>query len=227
MLWDWDDSLSHEISQQLRIITCFCCSVCCQLFWNCCSCSYSYSLNWTWTLVDGLELFGNGCLVNLTWTWLWSYGRVCNFICLRSQCRVLSLWGLCCSVCGLFWNLWIFMERSCKHLQLNLEDSPNGTLEMHWKYLGWCYRLSLLCYQWVVLETNASIPVWPLAKSLGEQCTADNKGSCRRTETSKLLSWAHQGLEVKLPQSCKHVETKVWNEVFKFVGFWDFSFGWS
>ena len=138
MLWDWDDSLSHEISQQLRIITCFCCSVCCQLFWNCCSCSYSYSLNWTWTLVDGLELFGNGCLVNLTWTWLWSYGRVCNFICLRSQCRVLSLWGLCCSVCGLFWNLWIFMERSCKHLQLDLEDSPNGTLEMHWQYLGWC-----------------------------------------------------------------------------------------
>ena len=140
-----------------------------------------------------MDLFGNSCQTVVTlWKWLSCELVLILFVvlwtCVRlhlssfSMLCALSL-GFCVAVsvdsfgtCG---SSWKGLANTCNWIWRILQM-------VHWRCIGsilddaaWS---TLLSYQWVVFDTSASISVWPLAKPLGEQCTADNKGSCRRTE---------------------------------------------
>ena len=73
--------------------------------WNCCPCS----LNWTWIcgcswkqLSNSLELSGNGCLVNLTWT---CFGLPWNWFSCLGQVLQLDLSSFCVFLVRAMWLL--------------------------------------------------------------------------------------------------------------------------
>ena len=81
---------------------------------------------------------------------LWT---LCNsFVFVLSVACLVSVLGVAVSVDS--WNWWIFMGRSCKHLQLDWMSLQ----VVHWRCIG-----SILgdaaSSQRVVFETNASLPV--------------------------------------------------------------------
>ena len=158
--------------------------------WNCCPCS----LNWTWIcgcsgkqLSNSLELSGNGCLVNLTWTCVDFLGtdflvwaKCCSSTfrpsvfswcvpCGYSTCWWYSLWfsweclWLSGTISGRWW--WWCTKQATVHslwkdLQETLEHKPLGRN----RFSIWIHKAE----EWY---TKTTVHIFPRKEAVAKSCT--------------------------------------------------------